>query len=119
MKSKHNFPPAKWTIILFISAENDLMEHMKIVYNQLAKVGSTRGEINFVVLFDGLKLPDKKNLKTKIGCPTVYYVTRYNNYPDGEIVDCYKQRREDDLTNEKNLPRMLRRIKDKFPADHF
>ena len=47
---------AKWTIILFIAAENDLAEDMKDIYDQIAKVGSNPGEVNFIVIFDGLDL---------------------------------------------------------------
>ena len=53
----------KWTIIMFMSAENNLFPEMigvmeelySVKLNQLSK-GETRPDVNFVVLFDGLQI---------------------------------------------------------------
>lgn len=126
-----------WTIILFIAAENDLLEDMKDIYDQLAKVGSNPGEVNFVVIFDGLNIRKKKKRKPKAGSSksakksrnkrneghvTIYHVTRYNYFT--EVTDNCKfshrfARQYDDLTKEANLVHVLSVVKEKFPADNY
>lgn len=107
------FPEAKWTIIMYINGENDLMYDMIAAYNQLANVGSNFGEVNFVALFDGLKMPDSN----RNGSPAVYYITRGKSLQEAFPIKIFEE--SEDLTNQKNLLKILKELRNKFPAKHY
>lgn len=70
IKYPEQFPPVKWSIIFQIAAESDLVQEMIGIYDRIAKVGSVLGKVNFIVLYDGLKVEGMRSPDN----PSVYYV---------------------------------------------
>ena len=48
----------KWTIIIQISGENNLIMESISVFNEICSIGST-GDVNFVILMDGMNIEGK------------------------------------------------------------
>lgn len=112
-------PPADWTIIIYLNGESDLLDDVKRNYNQLAKFGGELGKVNFIVLFDGLKVPKetKNNLRYKELSPRIYYVSRFENFAEDNHLEEFPKL--EDLTRPGNLARIIRRVKSKFPAKKY
>jgi hypothetical protein len=116
---KGSIPKANWTIIIYLNGESDLLDDVKKNYNQVAKFGSELGKVNFVVLFDGLKIPreDKPEPLYRNLHPRIYLVSRFEDFmEDNHLQEFPKQ---EDLSKPGSLSVILKRIKAKFPADKF
>lgn len=107
----------QWTIIMQVSAENNLFPDMLRVMEELYDFpGGKSGEftdINFLVLFDGLSV---KRFSYEFARPSVYLVrpgtSFYVEYPLLPL-------RKDDMTNPATLEKVLGRIKKNFPAKKY
>jgi hypothetical protein len=112
---------AKWTVIFQVNGENDLLEGMKDIYDKIAAVGSSYGHVNFVVLFDGLKISESRTEETDDDndneYPCIYYVTRFEYYENAKPLKQYKA--QENLANIDNLSFILSEIKASFPADNY
>lgn len=104
----------KWTIILQMSAENNLYLDMTQGFDKIGLCEISK-EINFIILFDGLKNdlhPDE------LQYPCVYEMKKGMKYG---ISAPHKNfgKDFDDLTDEKNLTDILKYIKKEFEAEHY
>ncbi|MBL0267369.1 MAG: hypothetical protein IPP99_01450 [Chitinophagaceae bacterium] len=116
---KGPLPDANWTIIIYLNGESDLLDDVKRNYNQIAKYGSDFGNVNFVVLFDGLKVP-KVKARNGASCnlpPRIYYVSRFEEFKDDNYLQEFPK--QEDLSKPGNLALIIRRIKKQFPAKKF
>lgn len=116
---KGPLPEANWTIIIYLNGESDLLDDVKRNYNQIARYGSDFGNVNFVVLFDGLKVPRIRGGKTKLKNlpPRIYYVSRFEDFKDDNFLQEFPG--QEDLSKPGNLALIVRRIKSRFPARKF
>lgn len=104
----------KWTIILQMSAENDLIYNSISSFNEIGSVGST-DHINYIVLFDGMETPRYPHAPA---FPSVYKMEKGMNF---ETAQPYKNFGEqyDQLADTKILREILDYIKTTFPAENF
>ena len=104
---------ANWTIIMLISAENNLFPDMINVMEQLYSVPSNK-LVKWIVIFDGIKA-DKFN--NKFALPTVYEVKDGVHF----ILDfpVWPQDTNDNLVDKRTLEKLIKRIKKQFPAQHY
>ena len=119
---------AKWTIIVFINGENNLMDHAISTYNDLAMIGSTQ-DINIIVFIDFPtfyiensieKSPyEFLNHKEKWK-PSLFLVKK------GEFIEVAKpfhteqsNFRADNLYDSKYLTLFIKIAVSRYPADHY
>jgi hypothetical protein len=119
-------PQKTWTIVLYINCENDLFTHAISIYNELAVYGSTT-EINFLVLTDFFSFtiddtaadwPHAYLGKQKYWGPSVYYVKK--GQPFHEAISVLGlSATTDDLTDDTDLVKLLRKVVLAYPAEHY
>jgi len=116
---KGALPEANWTIIIYLNGESDLLDDVKRNYNQLAKLGSDFGNVNFIVLFDGLQVPRvrEKQMRPRNLPPRIYYVSRFEDFQDDNFLQEFPE--QEDLSKPGNLSLIIRRIKSRFPARKY
>ncbi|MBL7733670.1 MAG: hypothetical protein JNM88_21045 [Chitinophagaceae bacterium] len=113
-------PAANWTIIIYLNGESDLLDDVKRNYNQVAKFGSELGKVNFLVIFDGLKVPAAASNKAIAGTdlpPQVFYVSRFERFTEAEPLEEFPK--QEDLTKPGNLSHIIDLVKKKFPAKKY
>ncbi|MBL7749341.1 MAG: hypothetical protein JNM19_18015 [Chitinophagaceae bacterium] len=117
---KGAIPPANWTIIIYLNGESDLLDDVKRNYNQVAKFGSELGKVNFVVLFDGIKVPEAGSDAEKGDqnlAPQLYYVSRYENFTEAKPLEEFPE--QENLAKKGSLAAIVHRIKEKFTAEKY
>lgn len=104
----------KWTIIIQINAENNLIYDSISVINEIGKVESN-AHVNYVVLFDGM--PDPKFPKAPEH-PAIYLVKKDTVYGETEPDHIFSPD-FDDLAKPKILAEALTWIKNHYPAENY
>ena len=110
-------PIKKWTILMQVSAENNLFTDMLRVMEELYSIreNGENGfeEVNFLVLFDGL---EAKKFSYDFSRPALYLVrpgtSFFIEYPEYIL-------RNEDMTDPNNLKNIYQFVKDNFPARKF
>jgi len=113
----------KWTIIMQISAENNLFDSMLNVMQELYNVKSTDSsedefkEINFIVVFDGLRA---EKFSSNFASPSIYEVKPNSSF----LLDFPNQKIngtpiKEDLSNTITLTAVYDFIHRNFPAEQY
>ncbi len=111
----------KWTIVMQISAENNLFDDMINVMQEIYNVKqgnfSDFKDVNLIAVFDGIQAGrfSKDFARPSIYrvCPNTSFLLEYPETTiDGKDID-------EDLSNKDNLERIYRFIKEKYPADQY
>ncbi len=112
----------KWTIIIQISGENNLIMESISVFNEICSIGST-GDVNFVILMDGMNIEGEVDKEYKylnneaLAFPAVYLAKKATNYENAKPEKVFKK--SDNLADKKNLATILAFIKNKYPAEKY
>ncbi len=119
---------AKWTIIVFINGENNLMDHAITTYNDLAMIGSTQ-DINIIVFIDFPTfyieksiqgspyefLKDKEKWK-----PALYLVQKGIQIETARPFYVRSDEfRPDNLYDSRYLTHFIQKAVSDYPADHY
>jgi Clostripain family len=104
----------KWTIILQMSAENDLIYNSISAFNEIGSVGST-DQVNYIILFDGMETPRYPNAPT---FPSVYKMEKGMNFETAKPFKNFGEQ-YDHLADTKILGEIFEYIKTTFPAENF
>ena len=104
-----------WTIILQMSAENNLYLDMVECFNTIGTY-EVSDKINFLILFDGPK--DDREQNPEKGFPCIYEMAKGMSYSRAVPVKNYGNEFED-LSNIANLSTILKEIKKLYPASQY
>jgi hypothetical protein len=104
--------PYKWTIMFLVNAENNLFnESIKAIEEIYA--AATSSDIKFLIIFDGFK---GNKFSKPFGLPSIYEANKENGFfIDHPVINT----KDDNLTNKAVLKRLLKFIKEKYPADNY
>ncbi|MFM6925872.1 MAG: clostripain-related cysteine peptidase [Ferruginibacter sp.] len=113
----------KWTIIMQISAENNLFDDMLNVMQELYNIKTADNsidefdDVNFIVIFDGLRA---EKFSTDFARPSIYEVKPNSSFlldfPNPEING---HRIKEDLSNTNTLTAVYEYIRHYYPAKQF
>ncbi len=104
----------KWTIILQMSAENDLIYNSVSAFNEIGEAGST-DNINYIILFDGMETPKYPNAPA---FPSIYKMEKGMKFETAKPFKNFGEQ-YDHLADTNILTELFTYIKETFPAENF
>lgn len=107
-------PSKKWTIIIFMNAESNILYESFDLFDEIAAVGSS-WDVNLVVVFDGLAVEGINDYKKY---PSIYLVQKDEVYAKARPEIYYTDPAMENLSDPKNLQRIMAYIKEHFPAEN-
>ncbi len=102
----------KWTIILIVSAENNLINESVKAIEEIYKAGYNK-EVTFLIIFDGLEYG---KFSKEFAKPTLYKVNNQNGF---FIEKSVHVSRSENLSDPATLKEIFKHITDRYKSEHY